>query len=71
MNAKKITAIVLLVLFVLSLPLSLAVTDFGSILFNQGKVTGLIVNNLVSDQALPLGQGQARQHHQLHLRQPW
>lgn len=53
MNAKKITAIVLLVLFVLSLPLSLLAADFGSILFNQSKVTGLVVNNLVSDQALP------------------
>ena len=53
MNAKKITAIVLLTLFVLSFPLTLAITNLGSILFNQNKVTDLVVTDLVSDKALP------------------
>ena len=53
MNAKKITAIVLLTLFVLSFPLALTISNLGSILFSQNKVTDLIVTNLVSDKALP------------------
>jgi hypothetical protein len=53
MNAKSITAVVLLVLFVLSLPLGLAVSSVSSLVFNQQSLTKLLSENVMSDQAMP------------------
>ena len=49
----KIAAIVLLVLFVLSLPLSLFVKNVGDTLFSPEKFGELTVDNIISDTALP------------------
>jgi len=53
MNAKSITAVILLVLFVLSLPMGLAVSSVSSLVFNQQSLTRLLSENLMSDQATP------------------
>ena len=49
----KIAAIVLLVLFVLSMPLSLFVKNVGDTLFSPEKIGELTVDNIISDTALP------------------
>ncbi len=49
----KIAAIVLLVLFVLSLPVSLFVKNVGDTLFSAEKAGVFIVDNIISDAALP------------------
>ena len=49
----KIAAIVLLVLFTLSLPLSLFVWNVGDTLFSPEKNGELAVDNIISDTALP------------------
>ena len=53
MKNTKIIAIILLVLFVLTLPIALLASDTSSILFNKEKVTDLVVTKLLSDEALP------------------
>ena len=53
MKSKKIITLILLALFVLTLPIALLASDTSSILFNKEKVTDLVVTKLVSDEALP------------------
>lgn len=53
MKNTKIIAIILLVLFVLTLPIALLASNASSILFNREKVTDLVVTKLLSDEALP------------------
>jgi hypothetical protein len=53
MNTKKIISIVLLALTVITLPLTLILSNGAGILFNKEKVSDLIVTQLVSDEALP------------------
>jgi hypothetical protein len=52
-TSGKLAAIVLLVLFVLSLPVSLFVMNVGENLFSPKKIGELVVDNIVSDTALP------------------
>lgn len=49
----KLAAIILLVLFVLSLPVSLFVKNMGDTLFSPEKIGKLVVDNIISDTALP------------------
>lgn len=53
MKAKHTISIILLVLFALLLPLALVLSNLSATLFNQEKLTGLLVDNVFSDQALP------------------
>ncbi len=52
-TSGKLAAIVLLVLFVLSLPVSLFVMNVGETLFSPEKIGELVVDSIVSDTALP------------------
>lgn len=53
MTPGKIAAIVLLVLFVLSLPVSLLVKNMGDTLFSSEKIGELVVDNVISNTAIP------------------
>ena len=49
----KIAAIILLVIFVFGLPVSLFVKNVGDTLFSPEKIGELVVDNIISDTALP------------------
>lgn len=53
MNAKSIIAAILLALFVITLPLGLAASTIGGTLLNRDGLRALLVDNLLSDEAMP------------------
>ena len=53
MKTKNTISIILLVLFALLLPLTLVLSNVAGTVFNQKKLTDLLVSNIFSDEALP------------------
>ena len=52
-NPKRVVAIGLLALFILMLPVLLTVRELGSIAFKTDNVSQLMIDNVISDEALP------------------
>lgn len=53
MKTTNIISIIMLVFFVLFLPFTLIAANASGVLFNQERVTDLLVVNLISDESLP------------------
>jgi hypothetical protein len=53
MNAGKAVAIILLTLFVFTMPLAVFASNFGGVIYNPDKVQDILVDSAFSDQALP------------------
>lgn len=53
MKAKNIISVILLALFALLLPATLVISNAAGTLFNQEKLSALLMTNVISDEALP------------------
>ena len=53
MNAGKAVAIILLTLFVFVMPLAVFASNFGSVIYNQETIEGILISSAFSDEALP------------------